>query len=460
MVDVVVCGAGLAGLSAAVSALDGGASVTLIEKAPRIGGSTALSGGLVWTFADLTAFEAAIPDGNPVLQALVHDRLDVDREWLTTHGAVFRPMETVFGYGRGQRSDPPQVLDALLGTFRARGGELVVDTALDRLAVDGDTGAVTGLRTVDGSGAARTRRADAVILATGGFQGNPELLRRYVAHAPGTLYLRASGWSTGDGFLAATAAGAAATPGLETFYGHALPSAPARMRPLDFRDASQIYGEKAVAVNLHGIRFADESAGTGEESLNQALARQPECRGFYIVDARVAAEEARPGRRLTRVAIEWARDRGAPVVTGGTIAELADALAGCGVPSGTVRRTLEEFNAACAAGRAGQLTPPRTRNAEGLLHPPYTAVGVKAAITFTMGGLAVDEHARVLRRAGGSSPMAGFITEPEDFREVPVPGLYAAGCDVGNVSNGGYAGGLATALVTGRAAGSHAAGAA
>ena len=101
--------------------------------------------------------------------------------------------------------------------------------------------------------------------------------------------------------------------------------------------------------------------------------------------------------------------------------------------------------------------------------PPYHAVQVKASITFTMGGLQIDEHARVRRRSGSSAigravPAARAVAELgelaveiDDYRETVIPGLYAAGCDVGNIHHRGYAGGLAAGLVVGRVAGQQAA---
>src|ERR671920_2298862 len=101
-----------------------------------------------------------------------------------------------------------------------------------------------------------------------------------------------------------------------------------------------------------------------------------------------------------------------------------------------VLRALSEYNTAVAAGGGGNLSPPRSDPATPVQVPPFVAVEVAPTITHTIGGLAVDEGCRVLRRT--------------DAR--PLPGLYAAGVEVGGVSVGGYTSGLAAALVFGRVA--------
>ena len=107
-----------------------------------------------------------------------------------------------------------------------------------------------------------------------------------------------------------------------------------------------------------------------------------------------------------------------------------------GVSQEGVLSTLDKYNTAVAEGKAAGLSPPRSDPAPPVKVPPYFAVEVAPTITHTIGGLAVDEGCRVLRRP--------------DSR--PIPGLYAAGVEVGGVSVGGYSSGLAAAVVFGRLA--------
>jgi succinate dehydrogenase/fumarate reductase flavoprotein subunit len=440
----------------------------LIEKGPEVGGTTAISSGLIWTFADFERVRSDIPDGDAALQWMVYDTIDDARTWLAAHGAELGPDEPMLGYGRGRSMNPPQAVAALTDRFQRLGGTLQLETALESLVErDGD---VCGVR-VSRDGRVWEEAAGAVVLATGGFQGNPELLARYVLPNPGNVYLRANPWSTGDAFIAAMQIGAAASAGLDTFYGHALTAPPARFSKLEFRDVTQYYGQAAVALNMRGKRFADETEGNGEEVLNQRLVHQPGGRGFYIIDQDVLVSMPMQGLEIvTETIIARARAAGAPVVQADTLEDLCRGLARSGMPEQQALRTLQEFNALTAAGRAAELEPARRARQKPLAAPPYYAVPVKGAITFTMGGLRTDERARVLRRSGSTSPVAatpverafadlaaGSIAIGADYRQMPIKGLFAAGCDVGNISNFEYMGGLATALATGCTAGREAA---
>jgi succinate dehydrogenase/fumarate reductase flavoprotein subunit len=128
---------------------------------------------------------------------------------------------------------------------------------------------VTGVLAFDSKGPLEIN-ASSVIIATGGFQGNPDLIARYITPTSDLLYLRSNPWSTGDGLLAASAAGAAITPLLNAFYGHAMSAPPARFNRLEFQAMSHKYGQMAVALNMAGERFADEYSGTGEELLTKS----------------------------------------------------------------------------------------------------------------------------------------------------------------------------------------------
>jgi succinate dehydrogenase/fumarate reductase flavoprotein subunit len=302
---------------------------------------------------------------------------------------------------------------------------LLTDTAFEAL-LDDAAGRVTGVRVSSSRG---MHAADAVILASGGFAGDPEMVGRHIIGGPGRMLVRAHPRSTGDGFRAALQKGALASAGLDEFYGRNLPAPPADFPPERFVEVSQLYGRYAVAVNASGERYADEGADWSETALTRATAHQPGLYAWYVLDAR--GLEGRVRERTAKEMVETAKSTGGSVIETASTLRLADRLAECGVPRETFLRTLEEYNAAAAAG--GQLSPPRSGQAWPLRVPPFVAVKVAPSITHTVGGLAVDAGCRVLRRRGGR----------------PIPGLYAAGVEVGGVSVGGYTSGLASALVFG-----------
>lgn len=454
---VVVCGTGMAGLSAALAALESGADVTVLEKAPTPGGTTALSDGVIWTLATFDDMTKVAPKADQILQRVVLDNIAADRAWLERQGVQLAPLRPVQAIGLGQNCDPKSLVRVLLERITALGGRVCLETALDELMTE--DGRVIGVRTVRETGPGELR-ADAVILATGGFQGNPDLVARYIVADPSNILLRASPWSTGDALLAATGIGAALTSGLNTFYGHALAAPPAEYLNTNLKEVTQYYGPLSVVLNLRGDRFADESAGlaTKESELSQQLALQPEGKGFYVIDSRIADMEVMPNSGLiTKAVVERARKRGAPVASADSLEELCAAMEAFGVPSYHALQTLREYNANIAGGTPERLRPPRTTDRFPITAPPFFAVGVQAGITFTMGGLAVDSDMCVLRRSGGSSPLAHYRLNASDVRLLAIPGLYAAGCDVGNISHFGYMGSLGPALVTGRIAGANAA---
>jgi hypothetical protein len=211
-----------------------------------------------------------------------------------------------------------------------------------------------------------------VVLATGGFQASPELVRRWVTPEAERLFLRATPWSTGDGLRLATDAGGRTTAGMDELYGRAMPAPPASIRETQFVELAQLYAHHADIESLTGERYVPQT--WSEIDVVQWLARQRGARAIY----RIAAAQL-----AARV-----RDR--------TVGEMVDAAERAGAP---VRRS-----------------------------PDGVAVEVVAGITTTLGGIAVDRFARA------------------------APGVYAAGADVGGIATGGYASGLAAALVLGRVA--------
>jgi hypothetical protein len=225
-----------------------------------------------------------------------------------------------------------------------------------------------------------------VILATGGFAASDELVAEHIAPAA-PLRLRASSWSTGDGLRAGLAHGGGLTNALDEFYGRNMPDAPWDESQLV--SLSQLYGRFARTFDVDGIEFFErDDVSWSETNIVQATARRPGAKAFYVLDAEALQQRVRD--RTVAEMIE-----AAPAEARVAIADLPFDL-----PEGAV-----------------------------------DAVRVVASITHTLGGLHVDERARVLREDGAT-----------------VDALWAAGVDAGGVAVGGYASGLAQALVLGLAA--------
>jgi succinate dehydrogenase/fumarate reductase flavoprotein subunit len=280
--ELVVAGAGMAGLAAAARARELGARVDVYEKGDRPGGSMLLSSGVVWRYREWDEFRRQCPDGDEALQRVVHEELDDAVEWLTSLGAPVVEVETGNPLTVGVRFDPGGLCEALL---RA--------------------GVEPRLRTPVGE----SFDGVPVILATGGFQGSRELVRTYVTPEADGLVLRANPWSSGDGLLLGLAAGGSLSAGVEQFYGRALPAT--EEVPVEgFVRLAQLYARHATVLNSEGERY-EGPIGWAEVEVVQWIARQPGARAWFVVPDSALAEETRYG--TVAELIERARGVGARV---------------------------------------------------------------------------------------------------------------------------------------------------
>jgi len=316
----------MAGLVAAVQATERGASVLVLEKGDRAGGSMRLSSGFIWRYREWERFRAECPAGDPDLQGLVWERLDEDLAWLESLGAPVRERETANPLTAGLRFDPEGLTDLLA----ARAGEVRLGKPLRELP------------------------GGPVLLATGGFQGDRELVRRHVTPEADALILRANPWSSGDGLRLGLEAGGVLSSGMDEFYGRNLPAPPARIVPGEFVGLAQLYARFARARGETGQEY--ETRTWSEIDIVQWTARQPNARVTYSVPDAVLGERV--------------RDR--------TVAEM---IARAEAVGGPVRR------------RDG-----------------VTEVDVVAGITTTTGGLRVDARGSVAGRVFAAGTDAGGIS--------------------------------------------------
>lgn len=488
--DVVVVGGGNAAMCAALSARESGARVLVLEKAPegwRGGNGFFTAGGFRFAFksfdelrtliGDLSDQEAAQMEVDPYtednfyddLMRVTEDCADSDmalllvREsqntvrWMKERGIRWIPMFGRQAYKVGGKfrfwgglvleavGGGPGLIDMEYASAAKAGIDVRFEAKVTRLVTD-DRGGVTGVvvRTPDGT---ETITAGAVVLAAGGFEANPEMRTRYLGPNWELARVRGTPYNTGDGIRMAIDIGA--LPWGHWSGCHSVQwdlNAPwhgDRKVGDNFQKHSYPVG---IIVNLRGERFVDEGADFRNYTYvkyGRAVIGQPRRTAFQIFD-----------QKVVDILREEYRIREVTKAEAGTFEELARKLE-IDVPG--FLKTMNDFNAAVmkdvpfnpaiqdGKGTRG-LAVPKSNWAQPLDTPPYVGYAVTTGITFTFGGLKIDDGARVI-----------------DCEQRAIPGLFAAGELVGGLFYHNYPGGagLMAGAVFGRIAGrsaAHAAG--
>lgn len=451
---ILVIGHGAAGLSAALAATEVARErgvtvrVTVVERAS----DAACGGNSRWSPSNIRMRAPDEVDPEFVDEILAQSEGRADRayferlaeeapataHWLQGMGVQFHSPPYYLSKGPA-RIQPigggPALFDVLWRSAKAAGIEFLYGRALRRLVVE--AGKIAGVEVGPDSA---VLRADAVILACGGFEGNREMLGEYID--PGATSLRpispGTAFNDGAGIRAALEAGARRSGDWNGMHAE----------PVDARSQGSApvvlvypYG---IVVDRNGCRFFDEGAGLVHETWEK-FARDIHCSllgrtAFAILDA--ALFDISEYGRAIRSEV--------PPVTADSIPALARKL---GIPSAALAETVSEYNVACTgdaarfdASRADGLNSgpglaPRKSNwARPLSRAPFLAWPLVGAIAYTFGGIETDAEARV-RGANG-----------------PIRGLYAAGEITGHFyGTAPNAVAMLRALVFGRIAGRNAA---
>jgi succinate dehydrogenase/fumarate reductase flavoprotein subunit len=453
--DLVVIGMGASGLSAAVTYADAApaASIAVLERATEEerGGATRytsswfritedrqldpnfvgmmerVSGGL----ADLDYCRTLEREVNESLRFL--DEHDVEVIYFK------QPLPNRnTGGGLGMPNGGGAAIVAGLSAVleRTEGVEPLYETEALRLSVS-DEGRVDGVVVRGRDGLLRRLGARAVVIASGGFEGNHEMLAQYIGERACDMPVIAPGPKNnrGEGIRMAIEIGADTAGQFDMFHGE--PVDPRTSKP----DAVVYPYPYGILVNGHAERFFDEGQNSFDstfEQLGYEIWRHQEQKAFFIGDQTSLSVEGFSIVNLT--------DQ--DPVTGGTIRELAQQL---GLDPDALERTVADYNAAIGPGEFDPYTfdgkstvglePPKSNWAFPLDSPPFIAYPLTCAITFTFGGIRTDSSARVMTPNG-----------------TPIPGLYAAGEVTGLYYHEYPAGTSVLRSVTfGRLAGTHAA---
>lgn len=443
-VDVIVIGAGGAGFCAAIEACKAKAKTLILEKEPIAGGSSTICGGSLAFAPTAMQKEKGIKDSAELFyedlikigkgrsdKELVKTYVDEANdcyEFLVSMGVKFQSVEMRPGLSvpRVHRTNAGETMDILRKEALKLGAELILGTPARRLYAT-PKGRIAGVKATIKRKDISIKARRAVVLATGGFAKNPEMLLEY-SPLPLDKIMAVSGpGTTGDGIKMAMEFGAAPsqmTLALSPITGVGIPM------DVKTRTISQANYAGAVIVNKNGKRFVNESAPYTDIAL--AGMSQPDALIFHIADRTVFdAYKASTYSRMD-----------APLK-----AETPEELAAkAGIDRAAMLETIQRYNRYVEEGNdpefgrknlvgiSGKPTPIQT--------PPFYAYVTKPALIATMGGIKINPKSEVINV----------------FQEV-IPGMYAAGEVTGGLHGAGYhtGSGFGKALIFGRIAGKRAA---
>lgn len=463
--DVVVIGAGGAGMAAAVTAHQAGKSVVVIEKTGQMGGNTILSGGALNAVDDGSETAAANNDsvqhhydqtfnggdqeGNPVLVETLTENAWDGIEWLKSLGMEFYDEPFTVTGGMWPRAHKPVEPEGT-GFFKTyqeymdknQGITMVYHTTADELIVEDSI--VTGVNCTGKTGNKITVKANnGVVLATGGFGQNVEMreeankiLNKWPSLGDNILSTNTSS-ITGDGIKMAEEVGA-----------NLVQMGNIQLLPLGDPNTGSLSGniehsvESRIFVNIEGNRFVNEAGRRDEMTLG--LFAQPETKMYIVMDS----DSYPTGDELNNFG-ETINDLVAAgrAVKADTLEELAEKI---GVPAENLVATVEEYNRYCQGGDLEGQTDEFGRSLfvdtnkvhNGINNGPFYAAVRIPTVHHTMGGVEINEATEVIDTNGNV-----------------ISGLYAAGEVTGGIHGSNRLGGnaLTDTVVFGRIAGTNAA---
>jgi len=475
--DVIVVGGGNAAFCAALAAQEQGAKVVMLEAAPEdeAGGNSRFTAGSIRVVyngvediktlvPDLTQAEIDTTDfgtytadqffddmarvtqhrADPDLVELLVTKSFDTLNWMREKGVRFIPIygrqafkiEGKFKFWGGLTVESvgggPGLVNMLTEAAKKRGIEVRYRTRALDLITDGDR--VTGVR-IRHDGQVSELQSKAVVLASGGFQANPEWRTRYLGPGWDLAKVRGTRFNTGDGIRMALDIGASPCGNWSGCHAVGWEMNAPEFGDLAVGDQFQKHSYPfAIMVNATGKRFVDEGADFRNYTYakyGRVILEQPGQFAWQIFDQKV--------KHLQR---DEYRIRQITKVTANTIEELADKMAEYApVDKAAFLKTVADYNAAVQRdipynptvkdGRTTKgLAIDKTNWAMPLEKPPYEAYCTTCGVTFTFGGVRIDNDGRVL-----------------DTAQKPIPGLYAAGELAGGLFYFNYPGG--TGLVSG-----------